>query len=219
MSNVNVLPVSSREAVGKGAARAARREGLVPAVVYGAGKAPQSIAIKQNELIKALKRGKFLASLLDLELDGGDKIRVLPKEVQRDVVLDLPTHVDFLRLSERSVITLFVALEFENKETAPGLKKGGSLIASSHEVRIRCRAGAIPEQLTLDIGSAEIGDSFSTDDLKLPAGVTLADTAVGQALCSIAAPRGIGGGGDEEEGAEGEAEAAEGGDGEAAAEE
>lgn len=212
MSDVNVLPVSSREGVGKGAARAARRQGQVPAVVYGAGKPPVSVNIKQNELIKALKRGKFLASLLDLELDGGEKIRVLPKEVQRDVVLDLPVHVDFLRLSDRTMITLFVALEIENQDNAPGLKKGGALTVAAHEVRVRCRAGAIPDHLTLDIDGAEIGATFTTDDVKLPSGVVLADTALSQVLASIAAPRGIGGG-DEVEGVESaEGEAAEGGE-------
>lgn len=213
MSKVNVLPVSSREGVGKGAARAARREGFVPAVVYGAGKPPVTVNIKQNELIKALKRGKFLAALLDLEVDGGEKIRVLPKEVQRDVVLDLPTHVDFLRLSERSMITLYVTLDFENKEKCPGIKKGGTLTISAHEVRVRCRAGSIPEQLSIDLSEAEMGDSFVADQLTLPAGVALADTAHGQVLASIAAPRGISGGDDEDEGEEGGEEAsAEGGE-------
>lgn len=208
MSEVNVLAVSTREGVGKGAARAARREGLVPGVVYGAGKPPQSVNIKQNELIKALKRGKFLASLLDLELDGGDKIRVLPKEVQRDIVLDLPTHVDFLRLSDGSLITLFVAVVFENEEKSPGLKKGGSLSVLAREVRVRCRAGAIPEKIACDIEGTAIGDVIGADRLSLPKGVSLAETDRDFAVASIAAPTGIGGGGDdEEEAAEGEAPA------------
>ena len=209
MSDVNVLPVSSREGVGKGAARAARREGLVPAVIYGAGEPPQSINVKQNELLKALKRGKFLAALLDLEVDGGKKVRVLPKEVQRDVVLDLPTHVDFLRLSDRSMISLYVAVEFENRDTAPGVKKGGVLTISAHEVRVRCRAGAIPEKIVCDLAEAQIGDSISLDKLQMPKGVVLAESNRDMSVASIAAPSGLAAGGGDEDEAEG-GEAAEG---------
>ncbi|MEM9726747.1 MAG: 50S ribosomal protein L25/general stress protein Ctc [Pseudomonadota bacterium] len=219
MADVNILPVSSRDGVGKGAARAARREGLVPAVVYGAGEAPQPVNIKQNELIKALKRGKFLATLLDLELDGGaKKIRVLPKEVQRDVVLDLPTHVDFLRLSDRSMISLYVSVDLENQDAAPGLKAGGVLTVTAFEVRIRCRAGAIPERIVCDLTGLEIGDSIGVDRLTFPPGVVLAE-AMGAdfTVGSVAAPSGLSGGdaGGADDGADGAEAAAseEGGDG------
>ena len=127
------------------------------------------------------------------------------------MVLDLPVHVDFLRLSEKSLITLLVALEFENRDNAPGIKKGGALTISSHEVRVRCRAGSIPDHLTIDLEGAEIGDSFNADDLKLPPGVSLADSAKGEVLASISAPKGISAGGDDGE------EDAEAGEGEEAA--
>lgn len=211
MSKVNVLPVSSREGVGKGAARAARREGFVPAVVYGAGEPPLALNIKQNELIKALKRGKFLSSLLDLDVDGGaKKIHVIPKEVQRDVVLDLPTHVDFLRLSDRSMINIFVPVEFENHDAAPGLKKGGVLTIIAHDVQVRCRAGNIPEKLVCDLTGKAIGDTLTADTLPLPSGVVLTGQDHHYPIASIAAPSGLSGGDDEGEGGEGEAEAAEG---------
>ncbi|MEL6978290.1 MAG: 50S ribosomal protein L25/general stress protein Ctc [Pseudomonadota bacterium] len=213
MADVNVLSVLKREGVGKGAARAARRAGLVPGVVYGAGKPPVAVNIKQNELLKALQRGKFLAALLDLDVEGEDKVRVIPKEVQRDVVLDLPTHVDFLRLSERSMITLFVAVELVGADKAPGLARGGSLQQTAYEVRVRCRAGAIPEQIECDISKLKVGEGFSVSDLPLPSGVTLAEANEDKPVVTIAAPRGIGGGGDDddaEEGGEGEGgEAAE----------
>lgn len=197
MSDINVLPVTARDGVGKGAARAARRSGYVPAVVYGGGEAPLSINIKFNELIKALNRGKFLASLLELDL-GGEKIRVVPRDVQRDVVLDLPTHVDFLRLSENARINLYIPVEFINHGASPGLKRGGVLNVVRHDVELKVRAGAIPEKLVCDLSGAKVGDSIHISSIELPNGakpVIARDFTV----ATIAAPSGLAGGGDDEE--------------------
>lgn len=198
MAKANTLPVSVREGVGKGAARAARREGYVPAVVYGGGQDPVPLNIRQNELLKALKRGKFLTSLLDLDL-GEQKIRVVPREVQRDVVLDLPTHVDFLRLSDATRIKLFIAVEFINHADCPGLKRGGVLNVVRHEVELNVRAGDIPEKITVDLAGAKVGDSLHISAVELPKDVTPVINDRDFTIATIAAPSGLAAGDDEEE--------------------
>ncbi len=209
MADINVLPATARAGVGKGAARAARREGYVPAVVYGGGENPITVNVRQNELLKALKRGKFLASLLYLEVDG-EKIRVVPRDVQRDVVRDLPIHVDFLRLSERSRINLFIEVEFVNHGASPGLKKGGVLNIVRHDVELRVRAGEIPEKLVCDLTGFNIGDSIHISSIPIPAGARPVIADRDFTVATIAAPSGLAAAaGDEEEAEaeEGEAEA------------
>lgn len=208
MAEMNTLPVSARAGVGKGAARAARREGLVPGVIYGGGKDPVAINVKHNLLLKALKRGKFLSTLLELDL-GDEKVKVIPRDVQRDVVLDLPTHVDFLRLSERSRINLFVPVEFLNHEKSPGLKKGGVLNVVRHDVELKVRAGNIPEQLTCDLEGWEVGDSIHISSIPLPEGAKLVIQDRDFTVATIAAPSGLRSSEDEEGEGEGETEAAE----------
>lgn len=198
MSKVNVLPATARAGVGKGAARAARREGNVPAVVYGGGENPIAVNVRQNELLKALKRGKFLSSLLELDVEG-EKIRVVPRDVQRDVVLDLPIHVDFLRLSERSRINLYIPVEFINHGACPGLKKGGVLNIVRHDVELRVRAGAIPEKLVCDLSGVNIGDSIHISAIDIPSGATPIIADRDFTVATIAAPSGLAAAGDDEE--------------------
>lgn len=206
MSDINVLPATARAGKGKGAARAARREGLVPAVVYGGGEDPITVNVRQNELLKALKRGKFLASLLDLDVDG-QKIRVVPRDVQRDVVRDLPIHVDFLRLSERSRIRLYIPVEFINHGASPGLKRGGVLNVVRHDVELRVRAGAIPDKLVCDLTGSNIGDSIHISAIKIPGDATPVIADRDFTVATIAAPSGLAAaGGDEEEQENGEGE-------------
>ncbi len=207
MSKINVLPATARAGVGKGAARAARRDGAVPAVVYGGGEDPVTINVRQNELLKALKRGKFLSSLLELDVDG-EKIRVVPRDVQRDVVRDLPIHVDFLRLSERSRINLFIPVEFVNHADCPGLKKGGVLNIVRHDVELRVRAGDIPEQLTCDLSGFNIGDSIHISSMSIPAGAKPVIADRDFTVATIAAPSGLAASADDEEEAGGDEEAA-----------
>lgn len=202
MSTVNTLAVTAREGTGKGAARAARRNGDVPAVIYGGGEPPIAINVRFNVLLKALKRGKFLASLLDLEL-GDQKIRVVPRDVQRDVVKDLPTHVDFLRLSDNSRVNLFIPVEFINHQAAPGIKAGGVLNVVRHEVELKVRAGDIPEKLTCDLTGYKVGDSIHISAIALPDGVTPVIADRDFTVATIAAPSGLVAGGDGEEAAEG----------------
>src|SRR6056297_224102 len=133
MAELPILEAVARPGTGKGAARAARRDGNVPGVIYGGGQEPISINVRFNVLIKALKAGRFLSTLLNVRVDGTDH-RVICRAVQRDIVRDLPVHVDFLRLTERSRINLYIPVEFVNHEESPGLKRGGVLTVVRPEV-------------------------------------------------------------------------------------
>jgi len=187
MAKSPVIDATSREGVGKGAARAARRDGYVPGVVYGDGKDPVAINIKHNELLKALKAGKFLSTLINLKVDGTDT-RVICRGVQRDVVRDLPIHVDFLRLSPRSRISLMIPVEFENENVAPGLRKGGVLTVVRNEVELKVRADAIPDHITVDLTGLDIGDTVKISDVTLPAGTQATITDRDFMIANISAP-------------------------------
>ena len=187
MAETPVIEASSRAGVGKGAARAARREGYVPGVVYGDGKDPIAINIKQNVLMRALKAGKFLSKLINLKIDGEDN-RVICRGVQRDVVKDLPIHADFLRLGEKSRIAIFVPVEFINRPASPGLKKGGVLTVVRPEVELRVAASDIPDHLTVDLTGLDIGDVVKISNVALPEGAspTIADRDF--VIANISAP-------------------------------
>jgi len=187
MAEMPVIEATTREGVGKGAARAARRDGFVPGVVYGGGKDPISINIKHNVLLKALRAGKFLSTLINLQIDGADN-RVICRGVQRHVVKDLPIHADFLRLSERSRINLMIPVEFENEEEAPGLRKGGVLTVVRNEIELKVRADAIPEHIIVDLSGLEIGDTVKISDITLPAGTATTITDRDFMIANISAP-------------------------------
>lgn len=190
MAEMPVLEVSARAGTGKGAARTARREGFVPGVVYGGGKDPVSINVKQNVLLKSLKAGSFLATLINLKVDGQDNT-VICRAVQRDVVKDLPIHVDFLRLSERSRINLMIPVEFQNEDDAPGIKKGGMLTVVRPEVELKVRASNIPEKIEVDLTGLAIGDTVKISDVTLPQGATPTITDRDFMIANIAAPKGL----------------------------
>ncbi|QPH55826.1 50S ribosomal protein L25/general stress protein Ctc [Pontivivens ytuae] len=204
-----VLDAAAREGTGKGAARAARREGMVPGVIYGGGQDPVTISVKFNELLKLLKRGKFLSTLMTVKV-GNDEHKVICRAVQRDVVKDLPTHVDFLRLSDRSRINLYIPVEFENEAAAPGLKKGGVLTVVRSEVELKVTANAIPEKLVVDLTGREIGDTIHISDITLPQGTRPMITDRDFVIANIQAPSGLASQKDDEdgEGEEAETEAA-----------
>ncbi|MEM8571643.1 MAG: 50S ribosomal protein L25/general stress protein Ctc [Pseudomonadota bacterium] len=170
MAETPILEASARDASGKGAARRARLAGLVPGVIYGGGKDPQSIAVKHNELLKQLKAGKFLSTLLNVKVDGQDN-RVICRAVQRDVVRDLPTHVDFLRLTEKTRINLHIPVEFINQGAAPGIKRGGVLTVVRQEVELVVTAGSIPDHITVDLTGLQINDTIHISHVTLPEGV------------------------------------------------
>ncbi|AMY68152.1 50S ribosomal protein L25/general stress protein Ctc [Frigidibacter mobilis] len=166
------LVAEVRTGTGKGAARQARREGYVPGIVYGDGKEPLSLNIKYYTLLKKLKAGRFLSTLFNLKVEGQDDVRVICRGVQRDVVRDLPTHVDLMRLHRNSRINLFIHVNFENHDAAPGLKRGGTLTVVRSEVELEVTAGDIPDHITVDLTGKQIGDVIHIDDIPLPAGVT-----------------------------------------------
>ena len=190
MAEMPILEATARAGTGKGAARTARRNGFVPGVIYGGGEDPVAISIKFNELLKALKRGKFLSTLLNVRVDGTDT-RVVCRAVQRDIVKDLPTHVDFLRLSERSRIKLHIPVEFINQGTCPGIKRGGTLNIARHDVEMNVIAGNIPEKLVVDLGAAKLGDVIKISAVTLPEGATPTITDRDFTICSIATPSGM----------------------------
>ncbi|MER2510572.1 50S ribosomal protein L25/general stress protein Ctc [Amaricoccus sp.] len=190
MAETPVLEALAREGVGKGAARSARREGYVPGVIYGGGSAPEPINVKFNTLLKQLKAGKFLSTLLNVKIDGRDNV-VICRGVQRDVVKDLPIHVDFLRLADNSRINLFIPVEFINREKSPGLKRGGVLTVVRQEVELVVTAGDIPERLVIDLAGTQINDTLHISNVTLPAGTrpTIADRDF--VIANIQAPSGL----------------------------
>jgi large subunit ribosomal protein L25 len=216
MAKQPVIEATSREGVGKGAARAARRAGFVPGTVYGGGKDPVSINIKHNVLLKSLKAGKFLTTLINLKVDGEDN-RVICRNVQRDVVKDLPIHADFLRLSERSRINLMIPVDFQNEDECPGLRAGGVLTIVRGEIEMKVRASDIPDQIVVDLTGLEIGDTVKISDVTLPAGAELIITDRDFMIANISAPSVLAAEDEEEEGVEDE-EGLEGEEGEEGAE-
>lgn len=205
MAEGTMLDATARAGTGKGAARAARREGLVPGVVYGGGKDPVTINVKFNELLKLLKAGKFLATLVTLKIDGEGQ-QVICRSVQRDVVRDLPTHVDFLRLSERSRINLYIPIEFTDEEECPGLKRGGTLVVVRPEVELKVTAGDIPEKLVLSLKGRQVGETITISQLDLPAGTRPMITDRDFVIANIKAPSGLSASDDDGDGEDAEAE-------------
>jgi len=204
------LVATVRTGTGKGAARQARRSGDVPGIVYGGGVDPLPINVNYHALIKRLKAGRFLSTLFNLKVEGEEDVRVICRNVQRDVVKDLPTHLDLMRLRRTSRISLFIHVDFENHEAAPGLKRGGTLVVVRPEVELEVTASDIPDHLTVDLTGLDIGDVIHVDDITLPAGAkkTIQRNFV---IANIAAPSGLRSSeGEEEEGEVAEEEEKEG---------
>ncbi|UWQ49250.1 50S ribosomal protein L25/general stress protein Ctc [Leisingera caerulea] len=195
------LVAQERAGTGKGAARAARRAGMVPGVVYGGDVDPVAIQIPFNELLKKLKAGQFKSTLWNLKVDGHDDVRVICRDVQRDVVKDLPTHFDLMRLRRTSKINLFIPVEFINEDEAPGIKKGGMLNVTRPEVELVVTAGDIPEKLVVDMAGLNIGDVVTISSIELPKGTkpTIDRDFV---IANIASPGGLAAA--DEDGEEGE---------------
>ena len=165
------IEATARPRAGKGAARAVRREGKIPAVIYGDKKEPETIAVDHPTLVKLLNQGGFLSSVFNIKVDGRSN-RVLPRDIQFDPVKDKPIHVDFQRVPGDGTIRVAVPVVFLNEETSPGLKRGGVLNIVRHEVEVNCPADAIPSGIEVDLGEADIGDSIHISAVKLPNGVT-----------------------------------------------
>jgi len=199
------LVAEVRAGTGKGAARAARRAGMVPGVVYGGDADPVAIQIPFNVLLKKLKAGQFKSTLWNLKVEGQEDVRVICRDVQRDVIKDLPTHLDLMRLRRTSKVNLFIPVEFINEDEAPGIKKGGMLNVTRPEVELVVTAGDIPEKLVVDMAGLNIGDVVTISSIELPKGSkpTIDRDFV---IANIASPGGLTAADDEDgEGEEGEA--------------
>ena len=202
------LELTPRAGTGKGAARQARRDGLVPGVVYGGGEEPQAITIPFNILFKKLKDGGFMSTLFNLKVEGSDDVRAVCRGVQRHVVKDLPTHIDFLRLKRDSRINMNIPVHFLNEETSAGLKKGGTLTIVRAEVELMVTAGNIPDYIEADLENLEIGETINISDITLPEDTRPVIADRDFVIANIAAPGGAADDEDEdvsEDAAEGEA--------------
>jgi len=190
-AKVQDLNAKVRAGTGKGAARQARRAGEVPGIVYGGGVDPQSISIPFNYLLTKLRKGGFMSTLHNLKIEGQEDVRVICRGVQRDVVKDLPTHIDLMRLKRTSRVKIFIPVEFINQETCPGVKKGGVLTVVRNEVELDVLAGDIPEHITVDLADVQIGDTISISDITLPEGATPAITDRDFVIANVQAPRAL----------------------------
>ena len=187
MSDALTLPAETRERAGKGASRALRREGRVPAVIYGGKQEPAKIHVEEKELIKQLMTGHFMNSIVMIEHDGGS-VRVLPKDVAFHPVNDRPIHADFYRLSKDAKIEVDIPVVFINQEESPGLKKGGVLNVVRHELELICVSDKIPDEIKIDVTGKEVGDSIHISEIDLPEGSESAITDRDFTIATLVAP-------------------------------
>ncbi len=187
MSDI-VVSVEVRERTGKGGAREARRQGLVPGVLYGGDRGPVAISLKQNELVKAISSGKLIANMIKID-HKGEKQSVLARDIQFHPVTDVPEHIDFYRVDEDSVVQIEVAVHFINEEKSPGLKKGGALNVVRHEIEVSCPAGQIPNEIVVDLDGLDIGESVHISSVKLPDNVTPVIDDRDFTIATLQAPR------------------------------
>ena len=206
MSEALTLAAETRDRAGKGASRALRREGRVPAVVYGGKEETLSIHVEERVLARMLGTGHFTNSVVMLDV-GGKKVRTLPKDVHFHPVSDRPLHVDFFRLAKDSTVDVSVPVRFINEEASPGLKRGGVLNIVRHELELVCDADRIPDDIRIDVTGLDIGDSIHISYVTLPAGSTSAITDRDFTIATIVAPSGLRSETDAEAAAEGEAAA------------
>jgi large subunit ribosomal protein L25 len=183
------LKAELRDRVGKGSSRELRRKGLIPAVIYGDKQAPVSIALPVKEVTLKIHAGGFMTTVATIDVDG-KKISVLPKDYQLDPVRDTTMHVDFLRVSGNTQVTVEVPVHFVNEEKSPGIKIGGVLNIVRHEVEVHCPANDIPEFLTADLSGLKIGDGIHISNIPLPAGVTPIIADRDFTIATIVAPAG-----------------------------
>lgn len=189
MAEADVFYCEVRERTGTGGARAARREGWVPGVLYGGGDDPVAIRLRYIEVAKAHKAGRMRAHLARIDVPGQKELQpVIAREVQTDPVRDFPIHVDLLRVNEKTRLDVEIPVRFLNEEDSPGLKRGGVLNIVRHTVEVYAPATAIPEYLEADVAGLDIGDSIHISAIKLPEGVTPTITDRDFTVATIAAP-------------------------------
>jgi large subunit ribosomal protein L25 len=170
MATVKELKATARPKSGKGAARAERRAGRVPGVIYGNNQPPLPISVDDRELRQRILAGRFLTTIYDIDLDG-KKHRVIPRDFHLDPVRDFPLHVDFLRLGEGATIRVSIPLRIQKAEASPGVKRGGAVNIVTHTIDLECKVDNIPQFIEADVSSLEISHSLHLSDIKLPDGV------------------------------------------------
>jgi large subunit ribosomal protein L25 len=190
MSDITTLVAQPRDRAGKGVARATRREGRVPAVIYGGKEPPVLVALEMKDLARRAHGASFFTHLLELDV-GGKKHRVLPRDVQFHPLKDHPIHVDFLRVAKDATIEVAVPVEFINQEASPGLKRGGVLNIVRHEVELICPVEAIPDHITIDMTGFEVGDSIHISHVKLPPNVRSSIADRDFTIATVTAPSGL----------------------------
>ena len=187
MAEIVALGAEKRTQAGKGSARAARRAGLVPAVIYGDRKNPVSVTLDSNTFRKLIAQSGIFRQILALKVEG-ESTNVLTRDIQFHPVTDIPLHVDFLRVSKDARVSVAVAVEFINEEQSPGLKSGGVLNVVRHEIEVNCPALSIPEKFVIDLDGLNIGDSIHISAVEMPEGVTPTITDRDFTIATIAVP-------------------------------
>ena len=187
MSDALNLPAELRERAGKGASRELRRNGRVPAVIYGGNEEPTTIHVEEKLLMRQLMTGHFMNSIIMVEVDG-KSLRTLPKDVALHPVNGRPLHVDFLRLAHDATIAVSVPVVFANEEDSPGLKRGGVLNVVRHELELVCDADKIPSEIVIDVTGVEVGDSIHISSVTLPEGSVSAITDRDFTIATVVAP-------------------------------
>lgn len=187
MSDNLTLAAETREQVGKGASRSLRRDGRVPAVIYGNNEDPTPIHVEEKALMKLLMTGHFMNSVVMVDV-GGKAARTLPKDVTFDVVTDRPIHVDFLRISEHAKVHVNVPVHFADEEKAPGIKRGGVLNVVRHELELVVDAADIPDEIVISLAGVEVGDSIHISQVTLPKGATSAIEDRDFTIATVVAP-------------------------------
>ena len=206
MSDALTLPAEARERAGKGASRALRREGRVPAVIYGGKEEPMTIHVEEKELVRQLMTGHFMNSIVKIEI-GGETVRTLPKDVALHPVTDRPTHADFFRLARDAKVEVSIPVVFVNEDSSPGLTKGGVLNVVRHDLDLVCEADKIPGQIEVSVEGKDVGDSIHISEVTLPQGSESAITDRDYTIATLVAPSALKK--SEEAGEEGEAVAAD----------
>ena len=187
MSDQLTLSAEARERAGKGASRALRREGRVPAVIYGDNQEPVMVHVEEKALNKLLGTGHFMNSVVMVDV-GGKAARTLPKDVAFHPVSDRPLHVDFMRVGELSSVHVNVPVIFQNEDASPGIKRGGVLNIVRHELELVCEAGNIPDDVIVDLTGTEVGDTIHISHVKLPTGAKSAIEDRDFTIATIVAP-------------------------------
>ncbi|MCF6220223.1 MAG: 50S ribosomal protein L25/general stress protein Ctc [Robiginitomaculum sp.] len=188
MSKTTVLEVEVRERTGRGGARAARREKLVPGVIYGGGEDAVAISLRENQVFSALNKGNLIGSMLKISHKGEEQ-RVITKDVQFHPVKDMPMHIDFFRVTAKTIIEMEVSINIVGDEECPGLTKGGNLNVVRHTIEVKCPADGIPDAIDVDISALEIGDSLHESEITFPKGVKPAITDRDPTVVTIAMAR------------------------------